>query len=182
MTMSTIGYGDIVPVTTTERLLCVFACVVGSMLFTYGITQLISQLADTNSDDAAFRRLLEDLSHYFEAHNVPKKLRTRCRDYVLFRRHASNFSFQELPVQEMSPALRGELLMHVNKQMLNRSPNLFDGPTSFVYGVANKLKQCCFGPEDLVLIEDMSSSDCLFIGAQKNATQLCSHSARMPAP
>lgn len=48
-TMSTIGYGDIVPVTTTERLLAIFAMIMGSMVFTFGITQLIGQLADHNS-------------------------------------------------------------------------------------------------------------------------------------
>lgn len=130
-----------------------------------------SQSPLARADDASFRRLLEDLAHYFETHNVPKKLRSRARDYIVFRRHASNFPFQELPVLEMSPALRGELLMHVNRQMLNREgQNLFaDGPTAFVVDVANKLRQCCFGPEDLVIAEEGDVADCLFLGANDNA-------------
>ena len=39
-TMSTIGFGDIVPVTSNERLLAIFGMICGAIIFTFGLTQV----------------------------------------------------------------------------------------------------------------------------------------------
>ena len=51
--LSTVGFGDIYPVTDTERLVCGFMLLTGVSIFSYVLTQLeqvVSQLNDLSND------------------------------------------------------------------------------------------------------------------------------------
>jgi hypothetical protein len=44
-TMSTIGYGDIVPTNTPERLITMVVMVMGTAIYAYGITSVITNMS-----------------------------------------------------------------------------------------------------------------------------------------
>jgi CRP-like cAMP-binding protein len=85
-TMTTIGYGDIVPFTPVERTVAILAQLVGSCVFLYGLTQVTALVADKNSGDVEFQRVLDDANHYFEKRSVPKRLRQKVKDHLHQRR------------------------------------------------------------------------------------------------
>lgn len=54
-TMATIGYGDISPTTTGERVFGLFAMVTATFLFNYGITTVVTLVANTNRAVVEFK-------------------------------------------------------------------------------------------------------------------------------
>ena len=85
-TMTTIGYGDIVPVTSVERVVVIFAQLIGSCVFLYGLTQVTALVADNASGDVEFQRVLDDANAYFEKRAVPTSLRVKVREHLRHRR------------------------------------------------------------------------------------------------
>ena len=84
--MTTIGYGDIVPVTSVERVVVIFAQLIGSCVFLYGLTQVTALVADNASGDVEFQRVLDDANAYFEKRAVPTSLRVKVREHLRHRR------------------------------------------------------------------------------------------------
>ena len=93
------------------------------------------------------------MCHFFDAHAVPRKLRSRAMEYVSARRSAINFGFQERPLWEMSPALRRELQAHVNAGVLERVPALREGTLAFLHTMASRLQREVWGQDDVMLTE-----------------------------
>lgn len=85
-TMTTIGYGDIVPVTSVERVVVIVAQLIGSCVFLYGLTQVTALVADNDSGDVEFQRVLDDANKYFEKRSVPTSLRQKVREHLHHRR------------------------------------------------------------------------------------------------
>ena len=85
-TMTTIGYGDIVPVTSVERVVVIVAQLIGSCVFLYGLTQVTALVADNDSGDVEFQRLMDDANKYFEKRSVPTSLRQKVREHLHHRR------------------------------------------------------------------------------------------------
>ena len=85
-TMTTIGYGDIVPVNAVERAVVIFAQLIGSCVFLYGLTQVTALVANNDSGDVAFQRVLDDANAYFEKRSIPTSLRQKVREHLHHRR------------------------------------------------------------------------------------------------
>jgi voltage-gated potassium channel Kch len=71
-TMTTVGYGDIIPVTDAERTYAVMVVLIGATLFSYIIGNLSALLATsgTSRNDAT----IAEVSHYLMAHSVNSHL------------------------------------------------------------------------------------------------------------
>ena len=85
-TMTTIGYGDIVPVNAVERAVVIVAQLIGSCVFLYGLTQVTALVADNDSGDVEFQRVLDDANTYFEKRSVPTSMRQKVREHLHHRR------------------------------------------------------------------------------------------------
>ena len=115
-TMSTIGYGDIKPTNTAERLFAMFVMFVGAGIFTYGITNVVTAVATSNKAALEFRERLDALNVYMEAMQIPTHLRRRLRTYfqhleqtsLIFREsHLLADVSPELQTSQCAPAARG---------------------------------------------------------------------------
>mmetsp|Transcript_30211 Transcript_30211/g.98261 ORF Transcript_30211/g.98261 Transcript_30211/m.98261 type:complete len:764 (+) Transcript_30211:1556-3847(+) len=167
MTMSTIGYGDIVPVTTEERVVAIFCMLVGAAVFGYGITQACALVANLNAGDVQFQRLMDDLNEYFDYRHIPSPLRMRVREYFHFKRHsASSMFFQEDDLlTQMSDGLKLEVLTHVNQKLLRTVPFLRDANEDFINSVVDKLQKAVYGPQEMVMMQGEIGNQVFFIAS-----------------
>ena len=81
-TMRTIGYGDIKPTNTAERLFAMFVMFVGAGIFNYGITNVVTAVATSNKAALEFRERLDALNVYMEAMQIPTHLRREATDVL----------------------------------------------------------------------------------------------------
>ena len=92
-TMATIGYGDISPTTTGERVFGLFAMVTATFLFNYGITTVVTLVANTNRAVVEFKctlvnaRLVGSLKTHLDVAGVAYRLvraRLLLQAYLLY--------------------------------------------------------------------------------------------------
>jgi hypothetical protein len=126
-TMSTIGYGDITAVTTEERVVALFCMSIGAAIFAYGITNMCTLVANLNTQDVMFRQRMDMLHEFFEYRSVPAPLQARAREFFHYKRNSS-MMFEQEPhlLNAMSLGLRRDLLLFINKDLIQRTPFLRD--------------------------------------------------------
>merc|ERR1719181_841784 len=84
-TMTTVGYGDILPTTDTERLFATFIMFVGATVFGY-IVGVVREVASNSNGAAARERLITGTTNHFL---IEQKIETGLRTAV--KKHLGYF-------------------------------------------------------------------------------------------
>jgi CRP-like cAMP-binding protein len=117
MTISTIGYGDIVPVTMVERVYVIIAMLVGAFEYGYIVGAVSNIIATRNEKINKFQMVMRDLNAFLTDHNLPQHLRVRLREYFKYQLQGTDGQVHLKLLDRMSPALRGECTISMNKWM-----------------------------------------------------------------
>ncbi|KAI4878623.1 hypothetical protein NFI96_015444 [Prochilodus magdalenae] len=101
-TMTTTGYGDIVPTRMSERVASTVVAFVGLFVFNYIVSQSYAALSSENAARVAFQDLLSSMSLFMEQHDLSISLKNRVIEYMSLL--WTNYQGQAHP--------RGPFLMH----------------------------------------------------------------------
>lgn len=162
-TMTTIGYGDIVPSNTEERIVTLIAELVGSSVFLYGLTQVTSLIANINTADVEFHKLMDQANEYFEFRNIPTPLRVKVREFFHYKRASSLFHAEHRLLDHLSDNIRQEMQLWSMRNVLNATPFLRDANESFVKMIVDKLVRKVFSPREIVIQQGEIGDEMYFI-------------------
>eukprot|EP00736_Rhodelphis_marinus_P006792 Rmarinus@m.16227 len=84
MTMTTVGYGDLVPQQNSERVVAIILMSIGSMLFAYIVGNISSLVQNLNQAQTVYNRKMESLQQFMKYRKMPEGMRRRLRDYFEF--------------------------------------------------------------------------------------------------
>ena len=70
VSLTTMGYGDVVPVTTRERMLCILVALCGSLIFSFCIGSISSLMTEAKGFDHAYRTRVRTARDYLEFREV----------------------------------------------------------------------------------------------------------------
>merc|ERR1719324_1828444 len=82
MTMSTIGYGDVTPVTTAERITATFGMFIGSSIFAYIVGAVTSTVASMGARQTEFYELMDSINLYMEEVDLAQSARVQILEYL----------------------------------------------------------------------------------------------------
>jgi len=158
-TMTTIGYGDITPKTTTERIVVTFGMVVGAFAFAYGLSTVCMLVFNRNLADVAFSQDMDVMLEYVKRNNVGPSFSRRITEYYWYRYMTSwveHDATKEDELMEMlSPALRRDLKYEVKMRAFQRIPAEFRSPvvlmdSSFTWELLQSMVGRVYSPEERV--------------------------------
>lgn len=162
MTVSTIGYGDIVPVDAVERMIASLFMMVGAGAYGYVIGAFSSVIASRDSRQNHFHLVMDELNMFMEIGKVPKSLRQKLREFFRFKFMNRGVHSYNALLTDMSPALRSEVVLYINAPWV-RKVHLFQNcPSEMVTLIAFALEQEAFPPREL-LIKSGEISNKLYI-------------------
>lgn len=154
MTLTTIGYGDVVPKTHGERALAILNMLVGGGIYAYvigGVCQIVTSM-DVSTNQ--FHQLMDNLNRYIDQNNLPEHLKTRLKEYFHNSRHIQQEHHYKELLRTMSPGLRGEVSLHNHRWIHKISFFRCGDPIEqceFIIGVALRLRAACFSPQEVVI-------------------------------
>lgn len=162
-TMTTVGYGDVSPQNSSERLFLVFLLLIASIVFASLMGFLTDLIGSLRTDKEAMAAKMQMLGQYMHWRNVPASI------YYAVRRHMHQswranrgFESYELEVMEqLPPVLRKELCFHIYGRTLRAAPFL-----GFVW----EHEACLRELSSLVTPRVLLKGDCLFRLGQRNTT------------
>lgn len=164
-TMSTVGYGDIVPVTFTEKVFCCFVMILACGVFAF-ILASVSNLVESHTKEAnLYRSQVSQMNYFLKTKNVPKELQARAIRYLEYRwslrkkRHDNDLEFLSM----LSEPLRDEINLHVLGKILYNYKLFRHFETGFIASLTKIINVEIFAPRDIIFCQGETGEKMYFV-------------------
>eukprot|EP00899_Mesostigma_viride_P002123 jgi/Mesvir1/11911/Mv00251-RA.1 len=154
VTIATVGYGDVVAMTTMERLFLVLSILLGVSVFAYVVGSICGIITGMNEAEADFFTTMDSLNVLLKEAKIPRDVAQRVRSYFRYRRHWHDVAEWHSLLRKMSPALRREVAVFLSTPWTS-SVAFFQGcPQAFLMELALKVQSEVFPPMEDILTAD----------------------------
>ena len=111
--MTTVGYGDVVPITDSERAFTIFAMIVGGGFYGYVVAQATRVVADFDAQRGPYYQKMDTLRSWLTYHQVPLHVRRHVRRYYrTYFSHRTAFDERAI-IDDLDPVSREKIADHV---------------------------------------------------------------------
>ena len=125
-TITTVGYGDITAVTSTERLYTIFTMLVGYTLFAYMIGSIASLLSKSSPAKEQYHINLEKLSNAIHYADLPVDLQRKIIAYYRYI-YTHNLGYDEASfIEDLPQSLKKEVSFHFRREVMEHV-SIFQG-------------------------------------------------------
>eukprot|EP00746_Dinoflagellata_sp_MGD_P122529 gnl/MRDRNA2_/MRDRNA2_57391_c0_seq1.p1 gnl/MRDRNA2_/MRDRNA2_57391_c0~~gnl/MRDRNA2_/MRDRNA2_57391_c0_seq1.p1 ORF type:complete len:993 (+),score=149.99 gnl/MRDRNA2_/MRDRNA2_57391_c0_seq1:410-2980(+) len=123
-TMTTVGYGDLHPLSKFEKMLGVWMLLLAIMAFSGCVGQITGLVAQTQASSKQYKIKMLELAQYMRWRHIPYDLHIRVRRYMQHRyEHESDLSHKEHQIlSSVSPSLRVAVRAHLQDEHLQGTP------------------------------------------------------------
>ena len=144
MTLTGIGYGEMLPVNTPERALNTAWMMLSGVVWTYAIGSAAAIAATLDPNSIAYQNTMDQLNYFMRERQLSKSLRFTLRDYFQQARNVHQLNNNSELLGSMSPMLQATVATAANVKWLRRVWYLRDigatwGERSFIAELAKKL-------------------------------------------
>jgi len=152
-TLTTVGYGDIVPHTDSETIAAIFITVIGASMFGYIIGSIAAVLTRLDPAKSLSEGKLRQVDEYLRDKNLDPALSHRVLVYydkLMKRKSAFN---EDAILAELSGSLRRAVVLHLNRDIIG-SISFFRGASEgLIYHVVSVLRPQFAAPGEYVFRE-----------------------------
>ena len=120
MTVTGIGYGEMLPINTTERFLCTLWMFISGVVWTYAIGTVAMIATTLDPNGVAFHNTMDSLNFFMRERDLPRHMRMMLREYFTSARHVHQLNDDSKLISMMSPMIEGEVAVVTNRRWLQR--------------------------------------------------------------
>lgn len=162
-TLTTIGYGDLTPVTAPQTIYTIFIQILGAGLYGFVIGNIASLIANIDVAKTQFREKLERINTFLRYRSIPADLQTRVNDYYEYlwnsiRGHEEATILDELPL-----SLRTQIAFHINSEIIEKVPIFQGAGEQLIRDVILNLQATVFLPDDYIVRKGETGREMYFI-------------------
>jgi len=103
ITMSTIGYGDLTPGSQVEMVFATFSMLMGSSLYTYGVSILSVQIASLSNSKMEFEAEVDQTVDWMQYRKIPQDIQERVINFTDTCNRQVQARFNELYIHSIIP-------------------------------------------------------------------------------
>jgi voltage-gated potassium channel len=152
-TLTSVGFGEIVPTTNGQRLYSIIIMLAGVGVYGYVIGSMAGILAKRDPAKNQYFNHLDQLSAFVQYRHIPATLQKRIRDYYAYI-WKKRLGFDETTFLSGLPrGLSSEISLHLKMEILDRIPVFKDVGSDFIEEVALNLKPDVYTPGEYVFKE-----------------------------
>lgn len=161
-TLATVGYGDIRPYNTTERLFTSGVMVIGIFIYSYIIGSLTNLLSNLDTRKAKLTKKLEILDNLTQEYGFNQAF-YRKLTVALEYQHLNNKQELSDLLEDIPAHLRTQLLVLIYQKILESNAFFENKPSFFVTYVAPLLKPVRYDSDDFVYRQNDYAKEMYFI-------------------
>jgi len=144
MTLTSIGYGEMTPINTAERVLCSVYMMASGVMWTYAIGSVAAIATTLDPNAILYQTTMDSLNYFMRERELPREMRMQLRDYFSSARRVMQYSDDGELLDKMSPLLQGTVALAANKKWLDhiwffRGLEELEGGSDFIAGLAKSL-------------------------------------------
>ena len=168
-TLTTVGYGDIVPTTNTEKIfaMCMMGFGVGS--YSIMIGSLSSSVQSNDQSALELKAKLRWLTEFTKAVNLSTELKFKIKSHIKANLARWDYKHRDVAVilKALPCNLREEVLVHLYQNITNGNVFFEDKPQTFINSIAPQLKLSTFKFDDNLYEEGDIADEIYFIKTGK---------------
>lgn len=172
-TLTTIGYGDIVPITNSQTIYTILIMLTGVGVYGYVIGNIANLMSNLDIVHSSHAKRMEKVNAFIKYRRLPKKLKNRILDYYeyLFERNIgsdeSDF-YSDLP-----KSLVRDIKLFLSKDLIAKIPFFKNASDALLTELVLSLKPVIYLPGDYVMRYGEIGHNLYFIN--KGHVQVLSH-------
>ena len=162
-TLTTVGYGDVVPHTNWEKLYAIFVMIIGVGVYGFIIGNVASLLSKKDPAREKHLKNLDDLSALVEYRKIPKDLYSRIRKYFIYM-WKQRLGFEETNfLNQLPKGLKLEVLIFLRKDVIKNISLFKDANPRFLQILALHLKPIVLTPNEFLFHEGETGDRVFFV-------------------
>ena len=161
-TLSTLGYGDVIPATNAERLYAVAGTFIGGAVYAYLLGSVCSIITNLDEGSNTFYRQMDELNRFMKEKAITSDLRVKLRDYFRFRRNSRALVEWSGVMHLMSDSLRLDVAEEVFGGWIRAMPIFRDCPKRLPAMLSAHLSSLVLSPHENLMANPVRR-DSLFI-------------------
>eukprot|EP00931_Biecheleriopsis_adriatica_P107498 TRINITY_DN8183_c0_g1_i5.p1 TRINITY_DN8183_c0_g1~~TRINITY_DN8183_c0_g1_i5.p1 ORF type:complete len:944 (+),score=150.79 TRINITY_DN8183_c0_g1_i5:57-2888(+) len=119
MTMTSVGYGDIIPYTVTEYIVCTASMMASSIVWAYIIGAACAVMSNMDPEQNEFERRLDDFNCMAKDQDLPLHIRYRGREYIREHRFHMHLLRNQHAWEALGSDLRGTVARQIASHYIN---------------------------------------------------------------
>ena len=152
VTMTSVGYGDILSITNSERSLNIVMIVVGGFLYAFIIGSFGSMVNNMGHDEAQFDIKMRSVSALLKFYKAPKDMEDRVLDFFALKYNTHVLFPDDNDFLEQLPAsLHDEVILHRFEDTVQKIPFLVGVREDVVVALCTCMKSVPFVPGNKVM-------------------------------
>ncbi|WZN64952.1 voltage-gated ion channel protein [Chloropicon roscoffensis] len=152
MTVTTVGYGDVQPKTTGERVYLIIAMLFGASMQAYVVGSICGIISNLNQTSGEFNQVMDALNAFISENKVDPELARRLRSFIRYSKSTKyNFRKWQTVLQLMSPKLQEEAALSVNTKWMSKIEIFDNAPKGMIVRIAFTLKTISFSPFESIV-------------------------------
>ncbi|CAD8208797.1 unnamed protein product [Paramecium pentaurelia] len=167
VTMFTIGYGDVTPQSSAEKVLAVTYIIAASIQLPYSVNTLGTIIQQISVYTVEKKRKLRIISTYLTQQKISQDLQIQIREYLTFRwenQQVSKNDEVEQLIAQLSTDLKDSLVTESYKQILNKCSLFSIGfSEEFRASLVKFAKEIALQPEQELHTDDSSQNNLYYI-------------------
>ena len=162
-TLTTVGYGDIVPTTNVEKLYASLVMIIGVGFYGYLIGNVVSVITKRDPAHEKFIDNLDNLSAMVKHRNMPKDLTSRIRYYFLYLwKHRLGNNEEEF-LEKLPHGLKSEVLIFLKQDVIKDIDLFKDASKEFITELADNLQELVITPDEFLFNEGSIGTRVFFV-------------------
>jgi len=150
MTLTSIGFGDIVPVSPLEYWVCNIAMLISSCIWAYIIGAICTLVYSMDHEQLDFDDRMDSFNRLAKENKLPVSLCHRVRDFLRESRSHRKYVKSMETTKSLTSALRGTIAEHMAMQYLGRIPLFKNTGPPFRQAIAGLLKPHFFERQEKI--------------------------------
>lgn len=150
-TLTTVGYGDITPVTDGQKVYTMGVMILGVGMYGFVIGNIASILANIDPVRASYLQRMEQVTAFMHYRKLPDPLQHRISEYFRYLWHQRLDHDESEILDRLPPSLGTEVALHLKKDLLEVVPMFKGASASFIREIALGMRQVVYLPGDYIV-------------------------------
>ncbi|EAR88859.2 cyclic nucleotide-binding domain protein (macronuclear) [Tetrahymena thermophila SB210] len=171
ITMTTIGYGDITPFTTNEKIFMILVAIVATNICAYSYTQINEIVKYEEQKKQIYQQTMQGINNEMNKMGLNILLQHKVRKHFEFQlyKEEEKKKYSENLFDVLPKSLKEEVLQELTQGLSNEIIVLKNMSTSCLKEVRNSIKQKVLFPEEII-VKHNELDNCIYYVAQGSVT------------
>jgi len=161
-TLTTTGFGDVLPRRTVEFVWCIVVMFTGTCTFGYIIGNISSVIAHEDETHTLIREKIQSINAYMKFRNLPLEMKSKIqRHYEYVWKRTTIYDEAEI-LAELPSTLRSQVALYVNRDIICSVSFLNQMGSCEVALLVEKMKPILASPHEIIVEESHFGRDMFF--------------------